>query len=652
MPPVIIISCLVIILLHSPAQACTAIAVGRLATDDASTYAGSTSDCLNCDFRLAKVPSREHPPGSKRPIYLVKADYPHVIQDGRAPTWELDNLEASPTQARIWKVTQPIGYIPQVNRTYALLETGSGYALINEHGVAMGESSCPAEFVAAPISDGGYALFDISELGRVALERSSTAREAIKLMGSLAEQYGYYGAEWNTHAKYFEAGEALTVTDKHEAWVFHILPDDTGKSAIWVAQRVPDTDITVVANNFVIRDVDVSNEDDFMYSKNMFEVAERNGLWNSRKQGKSLDFTKVYGNLRKASHSMYSTARVWRLFTLVRPALLDELSAHPNALMDGYPFSVTPTSQLSASDLFKIFRDHYEGSRFDLTNSPAGGPYGDPDRYDARQTGNMSRARAFAGEFGRAISISRTSYTGLARSKGSLPDLIGPLLYFAPQQPSSSVFIPIYVSAETVPLPLTRGSLFRYSNDSLFWAVTLISNWVHKYYLHAVGDLRNFQEEFERYNIIESDRKAWKYLKQGNSQQAIQIMEAFGSSMTTKIHEGYVEFFASLVARFHDGFRMESSEDERVQMTSLFYPEWWLKSVGYFSARETGGSYGMKFEEAEEYVSNLAKGSLEDISHIAVFLFGLALGAGCCIFLFFYSTDVFKGPSGMGYTRI
>ena len=43
-----------------------------------------------------------------------------------------------------------------------------------------------------------------------------------------------------------EGGETLTVTDPNKAWVFHVCADDSGASAVWVAQRVPDNHISVV----------------------------------------------------------------------------------------------------------------------------------------------------------------------------------------------------------------------------------------------------------------------------------------------------------------------------------------------------------------------------------------------------------------------
>ena len=145
---------------------------------------------------------------------------------------------------------------------------------MNDQQVAIGESTCGAKFWTKPIYAGGQALFEIAELTQIALERCSTARCAIELIGELAETYGYYGASWDDNdiiLNIIEAGEALTIADPQETWVFHITPDDTGMSAIWCAQRVPDNHISAVANIFVIQEIDPSMRGkDFYYSKNLF----------------------------------------------------------------------------------------------------------------------------------------------------------------------------------------------------------------------------------------------------------------------------------------------------------------------------------------------------------------------------------------------
>ena len=88
-------------------------------------------------------------------------------------------------------------------------------------------------------------MIEVGEMSKICLERTKTARECIRLMGSLAEQYGFYAADWSGgDMSKGEGGEALTVVDKEEAWIFHVLADDTGASAIWVAQRVPDDHVS------------------------------------------------------------------------------------------------------------------------------------------------------------------------------------------------------------------------------------------------------------------------------------------------------------------------------------------------------------------------------------------------------------------------
>jgi dipeptidase len=192
-------------------------------------------------LRITHVPAYNWPIGSKRPIHDIRVAYPRYLE---SESWNIhgpDYLKSSTYPDRSiynWTDYNPIGFIDQVNHTYAY--TLGTYAIQNEKQVSIGESTCSSKFVASPVFAGGKALFHMETLTEIALERCDTARCAIQLMGHLAVQHGFYGPEWESGGlnAQDEAGEALTVSDVDEAWMFHILPDDTGASAIWVAQRV------------------------------------------------------------------------------------------------------------------------------------------------------------------------------------------------------------------------------------------------------------------------------------------------------------------------------------------------------------------------------------------------------------------------------
>jgi dipeptidase len=135
----------------------------------------------------------------------------------------------------------------QVAHTYALYE--AGYGIMNEKQLAMGESTCASWFYAAPTTAGGKARVEVRELSKIALERTSNARDAIQMMGDLATDLGYYSADWaGGDMSRGEGGEALTVIDTEEAWVFHVTSDDTGTSAVWAAQRVPEGEVSEINN--------------------------------------------------------------------------------------------------------------------------------------------------------------------------------------------------------------------------------------------------------------------------------------------------------------------------------------------------------------------------------------------------------------------
>ncbi|CAM9557293.1 unnamed protein product [Sphacelaria rigidula] len=331
----------------SVGMSCTTIAVGKSATKDGSTISTHNADCFDCDFRLGKVPARDWPKGSKRPIVKFRPEYPRTVSHERGPTWTPENLDPHLPQREKWfqpewRESMVLGHIPQVNHTFAYLE--GLYAIINEKQVGIGESTCGAKWFAGPKGDGCKecnALFDISELTRIALERAPTAREAIQIMGDLAVEYGFYGSEWNSSdpMTYEEAAEALVITDPEEVWVFHILSDDTTTSAVWAAQRVPDDHVSVVANQFIIREIyPDADPDEFMFSENLFEVAERSGVGYQRGSGHPLHFTLAF-NCRVSDfpHYAYTTRRLWRVLDVLAPSL--GLSPYTDSLALDYPFS-------------------------------------------------------------------------------------------------------------------------------------------------------------------------------------------------------------------------------------------------------------------------------------------------------------------------
>ncbi|KAF4648157.1 hypothetical protein FOZ61_003084 [Perkinsus olseni] len=307
----------------------------------------------------------------------------------------------------------------------------AAYGVMNEAGLSMGESSCSGRLSSVPKGEGpngSGALFWVGELSDIALEVCSTARCAIQTMGKLAEEHGFYGS-----VGVKEAGEALTIADGTEVWVFHILADDTAEGAVWAAQRVPKGHATIVPNVFVIREIDPTDGDNFMFSDNIFDIALRLGWWNGEGL---LDFAATY-SVSEYNNPYYSGRRVWRGLSLFAPSLnLDPTLGvewdHPT-----YPFSVEPDEPVTIDFMKRLYRDHMEGTAYDLTDHVvAGGPFKTPNRY----AGGRAEATFQHGAWERAISLYRTMYSYIAVTYKDYN-----VIYFAPMTPHASVYIPIIV---------------------------------------------------------------------------------------------------------------------------------------------------------------------------------------------------------------
>lgn len=371
---------LVLSQLHS-STGCTTFVLGRKASADGSVMCTHTNDGSGTtDPRLVRVAARDHAPGTMRPIFESPESYPRYVGYERNVTQYFpEHCE----NGKNCKVFTPMGYIPEVSHTFAYFE--ATYGVMNEKQVGLGESTCSGVFAALSIADGGKALLSIDQLSQIAMERASTAREAITIMGSLAEQYGFYGESAS-----FEGGsESLMVIDPSEGWVFHILADPSGTSAIWAAARVPDDSVAAVANMFSIREMDLADSDNFLGRSDMWELAEKQGLWSP---GQPKDFTATFSDGEYA-HKYYSGRRMWGVFR--RLASNAGLSPEYGNLKTDkpYPFSVPVDKPVTVADVAGVLRDWYEDTPYSSSAGLQGGAFGSPDRFsnnaaDYAVTGN------------------------------------------------------------------------------------------------------------------------------------------------------------------------------------------------------------------------------------------------------------------------
>ena len=164
------------------------------------------------------------------------------------------------------------------------------------------------------------------------------------------------------------------------------MADDTGASAVWAAQRVPDGHITVNANQFVIGEIDLKDKDNFLASGNVIDLAVRMGYYDPN-SGSSFNFAQAYG-VGYGLEGYMSTRRVWRVFTLANPSI--QLSPYTDEFgtygfgPDGsspYPFSVQPEKPLTLEDIKKMARDNFDNTPFSMYEGLGAGPMGDPIRY-------------------------------------------------------------------------------------------------------------------------------------------------------------------------------------------------------------------------------------------------------------------------------
>lgn len=512
------------------ADHCTGFAVGPKAAVDGASMVGQTDDGEGGPgTSILFVPAAQHMPGSVRPV---------IDQETR----------------------QQIGEIPQVPYTFAY--SYGAYGIMNEHKVAIGESTCSSRIVAKSLANNGTALFSNEELSRIALERCTTARCAVLMMGDMAVNHGgFYGEDSEVNT----GGEALMVADPTEAWVFHILADPSGESAIWAAQRVPDDHVAFVPNTYVIREMELTSSD-FLLSLNAHTIARKFGWWSGTDDSK-FNFAGAF-SLGEYANPYYSARRMWRAYSLLAPSL--GLGPQPEItdLDAGYPFSIKPDKLLAPQDIFKVLRDYLEGTAFSLVEGPAAGPFNSP----LRLADGDAAKKVPTGAWERPISIYRADYAVVSVC---YPTGHG-IVWVAPHTAHASVFAPVWTSAATeVPRQYQVERSKGVDRQSLFWAASAVSNWAYgTMFSKAILDIRAAQES------LEPKAKAFA--------ESLRLSDETGPAQSRRLADHAVEvlgawwdLFFDLMGKYNDGYVVTYDGKGGFTSTAVGYPEWYLKAVGF-----------------------------------------------------------------------
>lgn len=531
-------------LLSSGAQACTTLIAGKKATTDGSVLATHSDDGEGgADARFVRIPARTNiPAGTKRPVYWDTEDYPrHVGKDRGAEAYY-----PQPGQ----NDSVPIGYIDEVSSTYAYFE--ATYAIINEKSVAIGESTCSGVFGTNAVGHGGKALFSVDSLTRVALERAATSREAVQLMGDLAVQHGFYGA-----GSFEGSAESLMVIDPSEGFIFHILPDDTGTSAVWAAQRVPDDQVGVVANMFTIRHVDLNDTHNFLGSSNMHSIAQKHGWWDPSKG--LLDFTAVYSDGEYA-HKFYSGRRMWGAYHIWAPSAALPTNYTDLRYQPGlYPTFLKPDKLTDVKQLRDIHRSFYEGTPFDTHLGVAAGPFGDPNRFSVGET-------KVSGAWERTIGLYRTSQTHVVQARSWLPEEIGGVVWYASHAAPTSVFTPFFCGITDMAPSYSNMNPAVLDKTTAYWAHRYVANIVRINYRNMIQDVNAMQVALET-----ASEKLVDDLSK-NSTTMEEATTAFLKNAQNVVEECWT-LPDTLLVKYADNWLQEASP--------LGYPDTWLKASGY-----------------------------------------------------------------------
>ncbi|MBD5269470.1 MAG: dipeptidase [Bacteroides sp.] len=527
------------------ALACTNLIAGKKASADGSVMVTYAADSHSLYGMLSHTPAADHKPGEMR-------------------------------QVVDWDSGKHLGEIPQPAHTYNVVGN------INEHQVAIGESTWGGR--EELVDTTGQAMIDYGSLIQIALERSKTAREAIKEMTSLVEKYGYASS-----------GESFSIADKNEVWVLELIGKGAEKGAVWIAVRIPDDAISGHANEPRIRKVNLKDKENVMYSKDMISFARKRGYFSGKDE--DFSFADAYAD-HPADTRRGCDGRVWSYFRRFKPETDSYYTWVVGESDEPMPLYIVPDRKVSLAEMQESMRDHFEGTPLEMTSDIGAGPNHVPYRW--RPMDFEVDGKTYCNE--RAIATQQTGWSFVSQSRDWLPDPVGGVLWFGTDDTNTTVYMPFYCAMTEVPSQLAEGDINTFDWNANFWMTNWVANQAYNRYDLMIPDIRKVQGELEgKYQSTRPATEAHyaELANRGDMNTLVKEMNAEGAAIAKEATDRYRDLGTYLLVRFMDGNMKKVDADGNFMKNEYglpLYPDFPGYDQKYYEniVKETGDHFLIK----------------------------------------------------------
>lgn len=481
-------------------EACTNFIVGKKASADGSVFCTYTADDYGMFIGLCHYPAGKHAKGEMRKIYD-------------------------------WDTKEYHGQIPEAAETYNVIGN------INEYQVSIGETTFGGREEMVDTTG----LIDYGSLIYIALQRSKTAREAIKVMTTLAETYGYCSE-----------GETFTICDPDEAWIMEMMGKGPGsKGVVWVALRIPDDAVCAHANQSRIRTFDQKDKKNVMFSKDCISFAREKGWFNGK--DKDFSFCETYA-FPDFSGRRFCEARVWSFFNHFSSDMKRYIPYAEGKVKDAEPMPlwIIPNKKVSLKDVQACMRDHYEGTPFALDNDPGQGVWNMP--YRPTPLTYKVDGKTYFNE--RPISTQQSGFSYIAQLRSWLPRQIGGILWFGNDDGNMVAYTPIYCGNTVQPecYNTPGADAVTFSDKNAYWVCNWVSNMVYPRYSLTFGSLKAVRDSLEDSYLDmqkEVENKALDIYRD-NQIKAIEYLNDYSNEKAQQMLERWKQLAVYLIVKYND----------------------------------------------------------------------------------------------------